>query len=493
MTQALVDQVRALARSVEALYRGSPQEQGAHAIAARLDEPLRVAIAGKVKAGKSTLLNALVGEELAPTDASECTKIVTWYREAVTYRTLVYPVDSEPVQVPFTRDAGQVEVDLQGRKIEEIERLVVEWPASSLHSMTLIDTPGIGSLSTGVSARTHDFLAPEDDRATQADAVLYLMRHLHSTDVRFLEAFHDEEVAQATPINAIGVLSRADEIGVGRPDAMTSAARIAERYRGDPSIRRLCQTVVPVAGLLAQTGQTLREVEFTALGRIASAPIAESDSLLMTADRFVKPETTVDLIPMERQVLLERFGLFGLRLSVALIRQGAATTAPALARALVESSGLDELRSVLSSQFSARRDVLKSRSALLEIEALLRGAPVPGSDALAAEAERVEAGAHAFTELRLQNALRTGGVSFKPEEVANAERLIGGSGDAPAARLGLAPDASEDDIRRTAMEVMSRWQVRAESPMSSRDVVDAARALVRTCEGILAGLSSAQS
>jgi len=51
----------------------------------RLDEPLRVAIAGKVKAGKSTLLNALVGEELAPTDAGECTRIVTWYADGRTY------------------------------------------------------------------------------------------------------------------------------------------------------------------------------------------------------------------------------------------------------------------------------------------------------------------------------------------------------------------------------------------------------------------------
>jgi tRNA U34 5-carboxymethylaminomethyl modifying GTPase MnmE/TrmE len=36
---------------------------------ARLREPLRLAIAGMVKAGKSTLLNAIIGEEIAPTDA----------------------------------------------------------------------------------------------------------------------------------------------------------------------------------------------------------------------------------------------------------------------------------------------------------------------------------------------------------------------------------------------------------------------------------------
>ena len=53
---------------------------------ARLDGPLRVAIAGKVKAGKSTLLNALVGENVAPTDASECTRVVTWYRNGQVYR-----------------------------------------------------------------------------------------------------------------------------------------------------------------------------------------------------------------------------------------------------------------------------------------------------------------------------------------------------------------------------------------------------------------------
>ena len=98
-----------------------------------------------------------------------------------------------------------------------------------------------------------------DDEETPADAVVYLMRHLHASDVEFLRAFHDTEVSRPSPVNAIGVLSRADEIGVGRLDSMASARRIAARLGTDPNVRRLVQSVVPVAGLLAETAVTLTE------------------------------------------------------------------------------------------------------------------------------------------------------------------------------------------------------------------------------------------
>ena len=42
------------------------------------------------------------------------------------------------------------------------------------------------------------------------DAVLYLFRHTHASDIRFLEAFHDDELGRGTPLNAVGVLSRPD-------------------------------------------------------------------------------------------------------------------------------------------------------------------------------------------------------------------------------------------------------------------------------------------
>ena len=46
-----------------------------------------------VKAGKSTLLNAMLGERIAPTDAGECTRLVTWYRYSATPTITLHPHD----------------------------------------------------------------------------------------------------------------------------------------------------------------------------------------------------------------------------------------------------------------------------------------------------------------------------------------------------------------------------------------------------------------
>src|SRR5262245_37496490 len=73
----------------------------AKAIRERLEGPLQVAIAGRVKAGKSTLLNALVGERLAPTDAGECTRIVSWYRKGPSYQVSARLRDGRDQQLVF--------------------------------------------------------------------------------------------------------------------------------------------------------------------------------------------------------------------------------------------------------------------------------------------------------------------------------------------------------------------------------------------------------
>lgn len=480
-------EVRTLLRRTIDVYADSPQAVGwlRHHLA-RFEEPLRVAIAGKVKAGKSTLLNALVGEEIAPTDAGECTRVVTWYQDAPAPRVQMFPRAGAPRQLTIARSQGALKLDLGGLPAEQVDRLVVDWPSQYLRSTTLVDTPGIASLSADAAARAGAFLAP-DDSPSQADAVVYLMRHLHSTDVRFLESFLDRGVARATPVNTIAVLSRADEIGVGRLDALTSARRIARRYRADAKIRGLCQTVVAVAGLLAQTGRTMRQDEYGALATLAGMPRAELDALLLSADRFATREVEGAPAPEVRARLVERFGLFGVRLGTTLIRQGV-TDPSALASELVRRSGLEELRTVLATQFAERRELLKARSALLAVELVLQREPRPTAQPIAAEMERILAGAHEFVELRMLSALRAGVVTFPADALDDAERLLGGDGSGVPARLGLDPVSGPDELRAAALDAVVRWQRRAESPLASRATADAARVVVRSCEGMLARL-----
>lgn len=486
----LIVRVRTLVQRAATSASTPGTRENLEALAARLDEPLRVAIAGKVKAGKSTLLNALVGQELAPTDASECTRIVTWYRDGVTYRVTMFPDDGEPAEVPFDRNGSALQIDLKGRTPDQVKRLVVDWPSKSLKQMTLIDTPGMASASVDVAERARHFLVGEDEEPTASDAVLYLMRHLHSTDVSFLETFRQQQDSQSTPINAIGILSRADEVGVGKLEAMTTAERIAARYRTHPEVRRLCQTVLPVSGLIAQAAVTLSEEHFAALARIASAPAENERALVLSTDRFLAGAGGIELDKEMRDRLLDDLGLFGIRVSSALIREKKVTSAPKLAAVLVQLSGLPRLRAVLMSQFAARRDILKARAALVALGSIIRAGGVDATEGLAAELEKIEAGAHEFAEIALLNGLRSGSISLPEDTIDEAERLLGGRGTDLHARAGVPADAGSEELEARLRETISRWQVQAENPMAPRDVVSAARTLVRTAEGLLAAATA---
>jgi hypothetical protein len=480
----LVDRVRALVRSVTSANADPALRPALEELAQRLDEPLRVAIAGKVKAGKSTLLNALVGQELAPTDAGECTRIVTWYQAGTHYRVTLHPRQGSPRQAPFSQQRGAIAVDLGGLRPEDVERMVVEWPSPHLQAMTLIDTPGIGS----ATAQGADwFQEAESEHPGTADAVIYLMRHLHANDIQFLESFHDRDHGQARPVNAVGVLSRADDVGAGKLNSLESAAAIAARWRDDPRVRQLCQTIVPVAGLLAESGTTLRESEFQAFQEIAAWAPADINAVLLSVDRLQREECPIDLDRERRVELLGRLGLFGVRLSVALVQEGKVDTARGLASELVRRSGLQELRTLLLSQFATRADLLKARSTLLSLETVLQRSRAAGSPELVAQLEEVRAGAHELAEIGMLDALRAGDITFAGEAVRDVERLLGAEGGDPRHRLGLPADAPREDVQNVALQRLAHWQRRAESPLAQRHAAPE-RVLMRTCEGIIAAL-----
>lgn len=452
----------------------------------RLAEPLRLAIAGKVKAGKSTLLNALLGEPLALTDASECTKIVTWYRHGATPAVRLIHRDGSVHEARWSRSDGPLTIDLGGHTAAEMDHIEVRWPARRLRDVTIIDTPGVASISTEVSARTHAVLSAESGTIPVADAVIYLMRHTHPKDIRFLEAFHDDEVAHGTPINAVGVLSRADEVGSCRLDAMTVARTIADRYEHDPRLHWLCPIIVPVDALLGYAAITLSPAEHQLLDKVAALPPAECDQLLLTTDRFIHRQLSTMIDPSARRALLDHLGLFGVRLAVHLIRTGHAGNLNDLRRELSSSSGLKRLQHVLLIQFQQRSRLLRARTAVDTLNEVLDSGGCTDPGLLRAALERLIAGDHELEELRLLTELRNPPTDLNVVRAAELERIIGGRGSDPWARLGLAPDSDIAAVRQAATSELSTWRRIAGHPMSSRTMQRLAAVAVRSLEGLIA-------
>jgi hypothetical protein len=457
------------------LYRDSPHASyWLRGCLERFSEPLRVAVAGEKGVGKSTLVNALAGDRIAPIEVGDGGGVFAWYRDGQAPAGTVFPVRGQPAEVPVARQDRRLHIDLRQWRAREVERVEVDWPARGLRDLTLIDTPPTGDDGAGVT--TARWLA------THADAVVHLAREPVEAGLRFLRSAQDAAGGLASPVTTIMALCRADEIGAGRIDALTSAKQIARRRRADPAVRGVCQDVVAVAGLVAQAGRTMREDEFAALRALAALPRPETDALLLSADRFATAEVPVGLPAEARVALLDRFGVFGIRLS---------TTQAALAGQLVQRSGLSELREGVARFFTDRDALLRARSALTGLAMVLRAEPRPQARRLAADLERAVASTHDFAELRLLAALAAGRVVLPDGAAEEAERLVGGAGTDVADRLGIDYDASDHDLRKVAFDALGRWQAFAESPLFGAEQRAAARTVVRSCEGVLAELALA--
>lgn len=457
----------------------------------RLDEPLRVVLVGSVKAGKSTLINALLGENLAPTDARECTKVVTWYRHGLTPLVRAFRLAGDVVPVPLHRTNSRLELDLGDLDVESLDRLEVTWPMSPLSELTLVDTPGTVSISHDVSDRTRQFITPSDG-VSGADAVVYLLRSLHTADVEFLHALRAHTSQGSVALGAIAVLSRADELGAGRLDAMLSVNTAVERLKEDPALEGVCETVVPVAGLVALAGATLRQSEFSSLMALEAKPRNEMRKILVSVDRFIAAEDPDLPSSRIREELVERFGIYGIRLAIAVIRSGA-RDAPSLSAELVRRSGLDELRRLVDVHFQQRHPELKARSAVLAARRILVTNPREGSEDVLAFADEHLADQQAFHEMRLLAQVRSAKLSLDSAQLAELERTLGGQGTTPSERLGFQSSvAALKVLRERAFEMLWMWSERADNPLTDRETAAACRVAVRSCEGVIAELEQSK-
>jgi signal transduction histidine kinase len=520
---ALLDEVRDAVRVARELYPGTRYANTLRALAERLDEPLRIAITGPPGCGTSTLVEALVGHRTGTAPAP--TRAPVWWGRSDGSVVVVRPRTGAPRQL-----AGLAPHDPWA---EDVERIEVRAPAPVLASSTLIDVPGLGSGVPAVARRARALLAPDGWQPPVADAFVLLFRSRPPGDAALFSVLHGGSRPHR-PAQAIGVLARADELAAaGTP---TPADRAAAECTARPEVRRLCHTVVPVAGLIARAAATLTEADHRELQRLSEYGETELAGLGLSTDGCpdsgaihtgrqgvgtdgADPDRTVPTVaavsaesagpagssdvtlPVRLQahaaldtddgagrVLLQLLGPVGLRLALELIRSGRAPTASALAGELMERSGLPRLRELIDVAFIPRAVAVKARSVLLVLESLVRADPPPGGGLpLLYRLDKIRSGAHELVEIELLDALRTGGLGLPDEERREAELLLGAAGTEPRTRLALAPDAGPQEVRRAAAAARARWQRRALHPASTSAERKLMGVLVQTCEHLFAG------
>jgi Dynamin family len=416
----------------------------------RLSAPLQVAVAGRIKSGKSTLVNALIGRRVAPTDVGECTRLVTRFQYGTVDRVEVIFNDGRKQVLPF--DVGGMIPASLDADIEEVSHLEAYLTNAVLRDLTVIDTPGLGSLDAASVARTEQLLgaakhSKSDDDSDDlddtsrnavagAEAVLYVVTQgVRADDQQALAAFTAATASrEAGPVNAIAVLNKADTIA---PESVTgsggdvwkAATLLAEKQA--LTLKPRVADVIPVIGLLAESAESggFTSADADALRQLAQLDDMTWETMLVSADIFTSWDCEV--AAGTRLRLLEKLDLYGIRYAVDALREEPDLTAGALRRKLLEASGLGGVRSRLDAVFRARADGIKAAAALASVTALAQASGDPGERQRVHDAIEVLLAKPEAHALRLLEALTlvTSGAVAMPEDLAEEVLRVGGSAD----------------------------------------------------------------
>jgi len=479
----------------------------------RLAGPVRLAVVGQIKRGKSTLVNALIGQRLAATGPLETTFRINVFKYGGERSARAFFSDRPSADVPLESLASLTVRD-PGREAElaTLKRVVITLPEHLLRSFELIDTPGLYSVYVTDSANALEVIDPEQaarmtkvsaEELQGADAVLYMFsRDLGGADTEVVGRFLG--VAGRYPLGAmrtIGIVSKcdsywpppagADPLGYD-PIKAVGQQKVSDYLTAEPELGRLFYEIIPIAGLVAEGAQTIPAEWFNWLQYLAGRAPDELLRLLRYRSMFTRDELPgVTLSAQQRRDLDGSLGPWGILLACRYLLDNCSEEE--VRKKLVADSGVQRVRDLAVSQFGERRRLIKLDAILGDIRRNIDDLPAPHSRSAEANeqvtrvqdaVERIsdrEEGLQAIQVLRLagQRRLPLGG-----PELGRLCRLLD-PGTSCAARLGLPDSTPPAVLVEVADAEVTRWQRRTDDLASTDpEALAAIRLVLRTAEGI---------
>ncbi|MDZ7377696.1 MAG: dynamin family protein, partial [candidate division KSB1 bacterium] len=131
-------------------------------------ERFRLVVLGQFKRGKSTFINALLGDRILPADVIPVTAVITEIHHGAEATAQVFFHEGEPRQVAIPELDQYVSEASNPKNLKKVDKVVVHYPAAMLEKgLIIVDTPGVGSIHEHNTRLTQEYLL-------QADAAVFI-------------------------------------------------------------------------------------------------------------------------------------------------------------------------------------------------------------------------------------------------------------------------------------------------------------------------------
>lgn len=353
----------------------------------RVDQPCELAVVGRVKAGKSSFLNALLGEDLAMVGETEMTATINFFKYGS-------PKDDEhPVRVVWEDGSEEWQTrtfldSLQGNtkevldKASRIDHLEYFVQNPILNNLTLVDTPGTGSIVDEHEDRTNDYLYAGKEQLrkkhneqsvnlkNRADAVIVITERVPTSETNTLVSNLSMDTSA---FNALGVMTKIDsEFNVTLEDWGRRSMQYAEMLRNQ------LNTIIPIS---ASIYETVKKYEPT--GRLLeiknvlhNIPAEEFEEVCSSKDNFFG--NTDDLNEYfnsygvsyaQRCQLAEGIDIWMTFYTIA--RALHSMPYQEAVKYLIDYSGMDRMKEVIERQFLNRSRIIRCAKIVKDMHTIL--------------------------------------------------------------------------------------------------------------------------
>jgi tetratricopeptide (TPR) repeat protein/GTP-binding protein EngB required for normal cell division len=238
------DNMAALLGWAHDLSARTPELMGLAVAAGRateaFDRPLLVAVMGEFNAGKSSFVNALVGEEVAPTGVTPTTATVNVLRHGAATGARVLFHDGTARELGPARVASYLR-ELGDDEAATVRTVEIFHPLETLRRVEIVDTPGLNSIRPEHEKVARDFLL-------EADAIVWVFAAGQAAKATERDALGLAHSAGKRVLGVLNKVDRADE------DEVRAIVRHVEASLGD-----LVDGIVPFSATRALAARRARK------------------------------------------------------------------------------------------------------------------------------------------------------------------------------------------------------------------------------------------